>query len=668
MKNIPFGYRFYVVALVSFFISDTWLDLSLPDNEMDYEGILPKKATAFSYALIGLIYYIFLGKILKTRLRKLLYFLYLFIGGIIAISFLKKGYGVMSVFSYATPLSVLTWESIIHILTPVCIATLLPFIFYGIEWLQEVPWFRQFKREGVGGSSRWATVRSYHSRPAKLRQDLTSFPSMEDEGVTTSRIFLGRSLFSDDPFSRLVGIDDDSNMITVGTIGSGKSISVIYPNLSMYLGSALVIDPKGEHSRMTYRRRSSKKWLEDNDIIGKTNKQFKRGRCYMLDPFGINKDHGLPSHCYNPLSEINLISPNCREVISAVADGCVSRESPQNQHFEEMARSVLQGLIAYVLDKYEPHNHTLPFILDLMYGIKDGIADSSNWNELMWDMMTCQAAGGLAQQAASELEKMGERERGAVLSTLARSLKWVGDPAMRRQLSRSDFKFSEIGIKEVQDENGQTRIVTETLYFVLPDTRMKPQMRWLRTLTSVGIALMQNRPQKPPISTLFILDEYPRLGGQITAISEGYGTLREHKVKLWIFLQNLGQLKHDEPKRWSSMCGNSNTQVFGVGMGDPDTARWVSETLGKSLRVRTERRGGILGLMRRKVVNETPRELLTASEVTMKLGQKSNLQVVFPAMGFPMRLERLSFKPLKIGGKWFKSIGLDGLRGHFENW
>ena len=54
---------------------------------------------------------------------------------------------------------------------------------------------------------------------------------------------------------RLIGWNDDRHILTMAGSRAGKGVSLIVPNLLLYPGSALVIDPKGENARITAGRR-----------------------------------------------------------------------------------------------------------------------------------------------------------------------------------------------------------------------------------------------------------------------------------------------------------------------------------------------------------------------------------------------------------------------------
>ena len=54
---------------------------------------------------------------------------------------------------------------------------------------------------------------------------------------------------------RLIGWNDNRHVMTIAGSRAGKGVSLIVPNLLLYEGSALVIDPKGENASITAGRR-----------------------------------------------------------------------------------------------------------------------------------------------------------------------------------------------------------------------------------------------------------------------------------------------------------------------------------------------------------------------------------------------------------------------------
>ena len=124
---------------------------------------------------------------------------------------------------------------------------------------------------------------------------------------------------------KLIGIDDNRHILTVGGSRSGKSVTLI-DNLLFYPGSALCTDPKGELARITARRRAA---------LGQ--------KVYVLDPFNRCGRRRLFRASYNPL-------PSCarRARRSSGCDPdrrCARRRhrAEKDPHWNESARNFIEG-------------------------------------------------------------------------------------------------------------------------------------------------------------------------------------------------------------------------------------------------------------------------------------------------------------------------------------
>jgi type IV secretion system protein VirD4 len=82
----------------------------------------------------------------------------------------------------------------------------------------------------------------------------------------------------------------------------------------------------------------------------------------------------------------------------------------------------------------------------------------------------------------------------------------------------------------------------------------------------------------------FFLDEFGQLG-RMDRLADSITLLRGYGVQLWVFVQDLSQLKAVYP-RWQSFLANTSQQFFGT--ADFDTARYLSGALGqKTIRFET---------------------------------------------------------------------------------
>ena len=80
-----------------------------------------------------------------------------------------------------------------------------------------------------------------------------------------------------------IGVGDDRHVLTVAGSRAGKGVSLMIPNLLLYQGSVLAIDPKGELAAITLRARAA-----------------QGQRCYALDPMGVSGH----TSCFNPRSNL----------------------------------------------------------------------------------------------------------------------------------------------------------------------------------------------------------------------------------------------------------------------------------------------------------------------------------------------------------------------------
>lgn len=521
----------------------------------------------------------------------------------------------------------------VWVLSAGLLALLPPMLVRWKERLIEHDTLRRWILAGRGGSARWAG-------PAKL--DRLAFDpfglwrTLCGRGGACDGVYLGVSLFDDDFCGRHIVVRDDAHMLTIGQTGSGKSVTSIWPTLAMYSGSAIVIDPKGEHAMMCgpYRGGGGPS----------TWKRMPHAVAHYLDPFGRCAKLA-PSARYNLLAEIDIEGKDARKLISAITASCIVPMGGENKFWEDTSRLVLDGAIAHVLSTFPPERRTLPAVADLLIGLDPatGFADPDRLKETMIDMRMNGAAGGLPQKAAATLDRLGEKAYGNVTAELEIALKWATDPAMREILSASDFSFRDLG-----DPSRPT-----TVFIALPFGDMVEQSRWLRAVTNLSMRLLESRESRAVPPVLYVLDELPQYGRQLHAIKDGMTTMRSAGVKIWAFVQHWKMLIECFGEEGARNFESSGTvQVYGV--NDNETAQWISEKLGKRI-VKDYK-----GILRRREVGQREVNLADAAYVATQLGKTTPLQYVFPCDGPPMRLKRRAFRTVRIEGQRFKGLPLTG--------
>jgi type IV secretory pathway TraG/TraD family ATPase VirD4 len=139
-------------------------------------------------------------------------------------------------------------------------------------------------------------------------------------------ILLGASMFDR---KWLVGIRDDRMMMTVAGTGSGKNRSSIIPCLLTYPGSVYCQDFKGQNAAVTAQRRRD---------MGQT--------VHILDPMAALMENGAR---LNPVAPLDPKARDYVEQIDVIVDALVIGGDDKNRFFDAAARTLIAGLIDYVV-------------------------------------------------------------------------------------------------------------------------------------------------------------------------------------------------------------------------------------------------------------------------------------------------------------------------------
>ena len=358
---------------------------------------------------------------------------------------------------------------------------------------------------------------------------------------------------------RVIGWNDDRHVMTIAGSRAGKGVSLIIPNLLSYEGSALVIDPKGENARITAGRRKA---------LGQD--------VHVLDPFGAS---GVASASFNPLAELDLASDDFAEDAGMFADALITHPDHGEKHWTESAQALLRALILVTLADPDPARRNLVTVRRLLMLTDKKIDDKLFERPPTLGKITAQEAlieilkeqmgphRDICLGVAGHVEGMGENERGSVLSSAKTQTQWLDDNRMKDVLCRSDFRMEDLKKKRT------------TVYLCLPAMRMGTHARWLRLMILHALSVMERTRGKPPAPVLFVLDEFPVLG-HIQAIETAAGLMAGFGVKLWVIVQNVGQLKQHYDKSWETFVANSGA-LTAFGVVDQESLRVLSEKLGR---------------------------------------------------------------------------------------
>lgn len=410
-------------------------------------------------------------------------------------------------------------------------------------------------------------------------------------------IWLGR-----DGEGRAIGHTDDRHMVTIAGSRAGKGRSAIIPNLFLWPGSCVVVDPKGENAGVTAAARAR---LPGHSVL-------------VLDPFGEAEIDDALRASFNPLDMVDATRDDAIDITAAIGDALMVSGSDKDVHWDESGRQVVEGLILHVAASERADRRSLVRVRQLLTlgdvefaefltarnrerarddayqaalarelsdadAVAAGDAAAATvkpvgpFAALWWKMGESDAKNEAVRDviagSANSLMEMGENERGSVLSTARRNTKFIDSPPVRACLQGRG-----INVDRLKSEAGGV-----SLYVCLPARFLPTHARFLRLVVNLVLYRMEAMGREPPASgrsVLFVMDEFAALG-RLEAIEKAAGLMAGYGVKLWPILQDLGQIKRHYRESWETFLGNAGVLQFFANT-DLTTLEWLSKRMGQT--------------------------------------------------------------------------------------
>lgn len=391
----------------------------------------------------------------------------------------------------------------------------------------------------------------------------------------------GDLLLGLDDEGREVGHGDDRHAVTVAGSRAGKGRTVIIPNLFRWPGSCVITDPKGENATRTALHRSRR--LPGHEVA-------------VLDPcFAADVPDDLRVS-FNPVDLIDAESDEAIDLAAAIGDAVmIGSGDGKDIHWNESARQIFEAVLLHVAVTEYGARRSLARVRQLLIlgdpdyarvltsiaRAEDEGAERVTPFAALWSAMANSDAENEAVRdvivgAANSVQEMGDNERGSVLSTARRNTKFIDSPWMRRCLVGSEHT-RRLDIDALKSAPGGLSV-----YLCLPARFIPTHARFLRLVLNLMLFRMEVQGLTQPACghpVLFILDEFAALG-RMEAIEKAAGLMAGFGVKLWPFLQDLGQLKRHYKEAWETFLGNAGVLQF-FANADMTTLEWLSKRLGQ---------------------------------------------------------------------------------------
>ena len=399
--------------------------------------------------------------------------------------------------------------------------------------------------------------------------------------------WLGRNAFEGE---HPIGFSDDRHIMLVSGSRGGKGVSMIVPNLCLWPGSLVVVDPKGENASVTAARRGQ----------GSAHCEGMGQAVHVLDPMGTARVEDRYRASFNPLDALDPASPHVIDDATRLADALVEIGQGESRHWDESARYLIRTLILHVLTHphYEGRRNLVTVRLLILSGesgmaeelreraLQRGESSSASGHVVLWELARRNdALGGIiAASAESFLEsaKNSPKQYNSYCGIARVCTDFLDSPGMAACVSSSSFRLADLKT----DPRGVS------LYLSLPQRFMITHYRWLRMMIALTITEMETVPGQPASGApvLLALDEFAGLR-RMEIIENGVAQIAGFGVKLFFVLQSLEQLKSVYPDRWETFLANCGVRIL-FATTDNFTNQYVSDALGEQEIIRTLRSTG----------------------------------------------------------------------------
>ena len=538
----------------------------------------------------------------------------LYITGIFTILLLQKRAGVVKVLAmdpisqiyYIVDLFIRSWKVVSmnfakigftggHFLIPkLIIGSILPLSIYAsiiFKFREPIFDWKPFKvPESQYGNAHWAT-------PAEIKKA----GLMHNGTGMTMGMYKGKLL--------VVDKTNCQHALLFAPTGSGKGVGFVLPNLLFWDDSVIVHDVK----------------LENFEITSGYRTQKMHQKCYLWNP----ADQDGYTHCYNPMDFI------AREYGKQVDD--VMKISkfllPKEEFWTNEGRALVTGVMLALLamdDRPASMGEVLRTLRsdDVAYNIAVMLDTRGEFIHPTGYM-----------NLAAYLQKP-EKERGSVTSTAASSLDLWANPLVDAATMKSDFDI------------GQFRITPTSLFVGISPSnvmRLQPLLQiFYQQCAGIFTKKMPDK-KKEKHRVMMLLDEFPTLG-KMDEIKAGIAYYRGYWVKLFLITQDTEQLKAIyEASGMNSFLSNCTYRIT-YAANNVETAKYISDLLGKKTVVGTEEgsRPKYLDLnpgARQVSTKKSSRELLMPQEV---IGLPKDEQIILIEANPPIRCKKVIYYKDKL--------------------
>jgi len=293
----------------------------------------------------------------------------------------------------------------------------------------------------------------------------------------------------------------------------------------------------------------------------------------VLDPFGENGRWATGS--YNPLDELDRNGNEVIDEAGSIAQALVFYSGKGDPHWSQAAYAVVRAVILMTLTlegKYRNLVSVRQFLM-LTHPLLEDAARRQKLSEQAALLGMMEALGdeffGVVKSQGRALGSMADKERESVLSEARTQTQFLDSQLVQKTLLKSDFRLKDL------------RSGTLSVFLCLPARYMDTHERWLRVIINLAVGALEPRGHEHNTvrPVLLLLEEFPILK-HMEKLETAAGQLAGSGVKLWLIVQNIGQLKRHYQEGWETFVANAGV-ITAFANADVDTLKYLNDKLGK---------------------------------------------------------------------------------------
>lgn len=340
--------------------------------------------------------------------------------------------------------------------------------------------------------------------------------------------------------------------IVVGGSGSGKSRSIVKPNILLANTSYICTDPKGEILRA-----SAPLLLREGYVI----------RVFDL----IDPDR---SDCYNPFHYIRKDGDVFR-LIDNLIKNTTPKNAANNDPFWEKSETALDSaLMLYLLHEAPPEEQNFEMLLTMIEygGAKEDSDDYKSPLDLLFEALEEEQPEHIAVRQYKIFRQAAGKTAKSILVGAAVRLTSFTLPEIQSITASDTMELGRLGDRK------------QAIFCIIPDSNDNSLNFLVGMLYTQAFQELYYQADRVhggslPIPVRLLFDEFANV-----ALPDGYArlqaTMRSRNIMATIILQNISQLKALFKDDWEGIIGNADSFIY-LGGNEKESHKYISELLGK---------------------------------------------------------------------------------------